>query len=70
MAWEGAGEDDLPTLSAIDLPDGAITTTIAFGRPEQAGAVAPPLTDEDIERQIADIQRAIRRSHDPHHRES
>ena len=70
MAWEGAGENDLPTLSAIDLPDGAITTTIAFGRPEQAGAVAPPLTDEDIERQIADIQRAIRRSHDPHHRES
>ena len=70
MAWEGPGHEDLPTLSALDLPAGAMTTTIAFGRPEQAGAAVPLLTDEDIERQIADIQRAIRRSHDPNRRES
>jgi len=68
LQWEGAElVDDMPTLSAIDLPEGAITTTIAFGRPDESASA--DLSDEDIDRQIADIQQAIRRSRSPHDRD-
>ena len=63
LSWEGGGSpDELPTLSQLDLPGGAITTTIAFGRADQSAAHAS-LSDEEIERQIAEIQQAIRRTH-------
>jgi serine/threonine protein phosphatase PrpC len=63
LNWEGGGSpDELPTLSQLDLPGGAITTTIAFGRADQSAAHAS-LSDEEIERQIAEIQQAIRRTH-------
>jgi serine/threonine protein phosphatase PrpC len=61
MQWEGADDEDIPTLSSLDLPDGAITTTISIGRLEE-GAAEPALSDEEIERQIAEIQRAIQRT--------
>ena len=63
LNWEGGGSpDELATLSPLELPGGAITTTIAFGRADEVAASAS-LSDEDIERQIAEIQQAIRRSH-------
>jgi protein phosphatase len=65
LAWEsGDADDDVPTLSSLDLPDGAVTTTISIGRLDEAAAAEPPLTDDDIERQIAEIQAAIQRSND------
>lgn len=61
MAWEGIDDEvDVPTLSSLDLPDGAVTTTIAIGGPEAADEA--PLSEAEIERQIAEIQAAIRRS--------
>lgn len=61
MTWEsGESDDDVPTLSSLNLPDGAITTTIAIGPLEEAAS--EPLTEEEIERQIAEIQAAIQRS--------
>jgi protein phosphatase len=63
MQWEGADDEDIPTLSSLDLPDGAITTTISIGRLEE-GAAEPALSDEEIERQIAEIQRAIQRTNE------
>jgi protein phosphatase len=63
LTWEsGESEEDLPTLSSLNLPDGAVTTTIAIGQlDEQAEA---GLTEEEIERQIAEIREAILRSND------
>jgi serine/threonine protein phosphatase PrpC len=63
MQWEGADDEDVPTLSSLDLPDGAVTTTISIGRLEE-GEVEPALSDEEIERQIAEIQRAIQRTNE------
>jgi protein phosphatase len=62
LAWEsGESDDDVPTLSSLDLPDGAVTTTISIGQLD-AETESPPLSDEEIERQIAEIQAAIQRS--------
>lgn len=70
LHWEGGDQDDdVPTLSSLDLPEGAVTTTIAFGRADGRGADAA-LTEEDIERQIAEIQRAIRKTQQPQPGES
>jgi serine/threonine protein phosphatase PrpC len=61
MTWEsGDSDEDVPTLSSLNLPDGAITTTIAIGALDEAAS--EPLTEEEIERQIAEIQAAIQRS--------
>ncbi len=65
MQWEGADDEDVPTLSSLDLPDGAVTTTISIGRLDEAEAAAEPvLSDDEIERQIAEIQQAILRSNE------
>jgi PPM family protein phosphatase len=63
LTWESGESDDVPTLSSLDLPDGAVTTTISIGQLE-AGDADTPLTDEEIERQIAEIQQAIQRSNE------
>jgi len=66
LTWEsGEPDDDVPTLSSLDLPEGAVTTTISIG---QIGDVQGdvPLSDEEIERQIAEIQQAIQRSNNGH----
>jgi protein phosphatase len=62
LTWEGEESlDDVPTLSSLHLPDGAVTTTISIG---QMGEEEPDagLSEEDIERTIAEIQEAIQRS--------
>ena len=62
LTWEsGEIDDDVPTLSSLDLPEGAVTTTIAIGPLDEALA-EPPLSEEEIERQIAEIRHAIRRT--------
>jgi PPM family protein phosphatase len=62
LTWESSESvEDVPTLSSLDLPDGAVTTTISFSQIED-GAPEAALSDEDIERQIAEIQKAIQRS--------
>lgn len=62
LDWESSeSDDDVPTLSSLNLPDGAVTTTIAIGQVDES-APDPGLTDEEIERQIAEIQQAIQRS--------
>jgi protein phosphatase len=61
LTWESSESvEDVPTLSSLDLADGAVTTTISFDEVSDAPEVA--LSDEDIERQIAEIQEAIQRS--------
>ena len=64
LAWEGGGDDDVPTLSSLNLPDGAVTTTISIGQLDESEVAAggDALTEEEIERQIAEIQQAIQRS--------
>jgi len=61
LTWESSESvEDVPTLSSLDLADGAVTTTISFD--EVADLPEAALSDEDIERQIAEIQKAIQRS--------
>ncbi|HYF60083.1 MAG TPA: PP2C family serine/threonine-protein phosphatase [Burkholderiaceae bacterium] len=63
LVWEGLADDDVPTLSSLDLPDGAVTTTISIGQLD--GPVSDDgLSEEEIERQIAEIQRAIQRTNE------
>jgi PPM family protein phosphatase len=62
LNWDsGATDDDVPTLSSLDLPEGAMTTTISIGQLEEAD-VDGTLSEEEIERTIAEIQQAIQRS--------
>jgi PPM family protein phosphatase len=62
MVWEsGESEDEYPTLSSLDLPEGAVTTTISIGQLEEAD-VDGTLSEEEIDRTIAEIQQAIQRS--------
>jgi len=64
LVWEsGESDEDVPTLSSLNLPDGAVTTTISIGQLEDGGADGA-LTEEEIERQIAEIQQAIQRSNE------
>jgi protein phosphatase len=66
LTWEsGEPDDDVPTLSSLDLPEGAVTTTISI-EPLGEVPVDPPLSDEEIERQIAEIREAILRSNEAH----
>ena len=64
LTWEsGESDDDVPTLSSLNLPDGAVTTTISIGQLEDSEGDTP-LSDEEIERQIAQIQQAIQRTNE------
>lgn len=60
MRWGG----DLASagVSSAEVPEGAITTTIAFGPLEDETEQDESLSDDDIERTIAEIRQAIERS--------
>jgi len=63
LQWDSEIEvDDIPTLSSLGLPDGAVTTTIAIGVNPNPEAEPTDLTEDEIERTIAEIQNAIQRS--------
>jgi protein phosphatase len=67
MSWEADPTEGAPTLSSLELPEGALTTTIAMGPGRAPGAqdeaVADTAWSEDaIERQISEIRQAIQRS--------
>lgn len=59
MVWEG---DSLmvDTMSAKAMPDGAVTTTIAFGQLEAESV--PELSEDEIERTIREIRSAIEKT--------
>lgn len=59
MSWEG-DDRTIDTLSSLALPDGAVTTTIAFGELESEGT--PELSEAEIERTIREIRTAIAKS--------
>jgi len=60
MRWEGDGMGD--GLSSASVPDGAITTTIALGPVDEESAPTEDLSEDEIERTIAEIREAIERS--------
>lgn len=60
MSWAGADPHG-PALSSDDVPDGAITTTIAVGLLDQ-DSPADTLTEDEIERTIREIRDAITRT--------
>ncbi len=63
LRWNQETElDEIPTLSSLGLPDGAVTTTIAIGQADGRPNEVPDLTEDEIERTIAEIQAAIRRT--------
>ncbi|MGE0798937.1 MAG: PP2C family serine/threonine-protein phosphatase [Lautropia sp.] len=63
MKWDADADlDDIPTLSSLGLPDGAVTTTIAIGPGAAKDSEPVDLTEDEIERTIAEIQDAIHRS--------
>jgi len=59
MTWEG-DERTVDTLSGLALPDGAVTTTIAFGQLDSESV--PEISEEEIERTIREIRRAIEKT--------
>ncbi len=59
MCWEGDGRM-IDTLSALTLPDGAVTTTIAFSQLD--AEATPELSEDEIERTIREIRSAIEKS--------
>ena len=64
LRWHDETElDQLPTLSSLGLPDGAVTTTIAIGQTDdQEPAESTDMSEDEIEKTIAEIQEAIQRS--------
>jgi hypothetical protein len=60
MTWQ-AGDAQGDGLSSQDVPDGAITTTIAVALIDEA-APAESMTDDEIERTIREIREAIART--------
>ena len=64
LRWhEETDPDEVPTLSSLGLPDGAVTTTIAIGQTDdQEVAESTDMSEDEIEKTIAEIQEAIQRS--------
>lgn len=63
LRWNQETElDEIPTLSSLGLPDGAVTTTISIGQTDGPSVDVPDLTEDEIEKTIAEIQAAIRRT--------
>ena len=62
MKWDtdSTENDGLPSLSSMALPDGAVTTTIAIANNLDAESV--DMTEDEIDKTIAEIQEAIQRS--------
>jgi len=61
MTWGDADTAGGALLSSDDVPDGAITTTIAVGQLD-AGSPADVLSEDEIERTIREIREAISRT--------
>lgn len=61
LAWEGQAELAALDSPSLMVPDGALTTTITYELPTPSED-DEPLTDEDIERSVREIQEAIARS--------
>lgn len=59
MTWEAGA--NVPALSSDEVPDGAITTTIAVGSIDETAA-GDALTEDEIERTIEEIREAISRT--------
>lgn len=59
MNWEG-DERAIDTLSPAQLPEGAVTTTIGYGAPDEEPT--PDLTEDEIERTIREIRSAIEKT--------
>src|SRR5690606_11842030 len=60
MTW-GDAPDSGAVLSSDDVPDGAITTTIAVGQIEEASP-SEAMSEDEIERTIREIREAISRT--------
>jgi len=66
MSWAGSESMDMipPTespVSTLVIPDGAVASTVQVPRPGESPA-DEPLTEQQIDEAVAEIQRAIRRS--------
>jgi hypothetical protein len=66
MSWAGAESMDMipPTespVSTLVIPEGSIASTVQMPRPGEP-STDEPLTEEQIDDAIAEIQRAIQRS--------
>lgn len=66
MSWAGAESMDMipPTespVSTLVIPEGSIASTVQMARPGEPAA-EEPLTEEQIDDAVAEIQRAIQRS--------
>jgi PPM family protein phosphatase len=66
MSWAGTESMDMipPTeapVSTLVIPEGAVASTVQMPRPGEAVG-DEPLTDEQINEAVAEIQRAIQRS--------
>ena len=61
MTWGDADAAGGALLSSDDVPDGAITTTIAVGQLE-GGAPSESMSEDEIERTIREIREAISRT--------
>ncbi len=64
LRWHDDTElDRAPTLSSLGLPDGAVTTTIAIGQTDDTEQPETnDMSEDEIEKTIAEIQEAILRS--------
>lgn len=65
LRWHDETElDRLPSMSSLGLPDGAVTTTIAIGQTDEKEIAegGNDMSDDEIEKTIAEIQEAIQRS--------
>jgi protein phosphatase len=60
MTWEAIDSLD-QAVHSVQVPDGAITTTIAVGPPGEPED-PDPISDEEIERTIREIREAIERT--------
>ncbi len=67
LRWHDERDPDpVPMLSSLGLPDGAVTTTIAIGQAtEREAPDSDDLSEDEIEKTIAEIQEAIQRSNKP-----
>jgi protein phosphatase len=68
LRWEGGDDEDVPSLSALGAEGSGLTSTIAVPASTDS-LVDAALTDEEIERQIAEIREAIEKTQPVRHGE-
>jgi hypothetical protein len=67
MSWAGSESMDMipPTespVSTLVIPEGSVASTVQMPRPGESPPADEPLTEEQIDDAVAEIQRAIQRS--------